>query len=158
MASQHIPSVRKVSATRSGGAHPHSERWPYAGADQLPLLLASLAIGVGSFLPWVVVGDLQMRGVNGAGLWTFYAASLGLAGALVRRPALAALSAAVAGVVSVGIGVWQILHLATKVGFEGWHPGLGLLAVILGGVIASRSAWRLAGFRPRTQVGAASVK
>lgn len=118
-------------------------RWPPAGRDQLPLLLSSLAVAVGSFLPWVVVGDLQMSGWHGGGVWTFYAATLGLGGALVRRPGLAAASALVAGSVALGIGCWQVLHLAGRVGFTGWHPGLGLLAVIVGGVIALRSAWRL---------------
>lgn len=121
------------------------QRWPYAGPDQLPLLLSSLAIIVGSFLPWVVVGSgLQVSGFRGAGLWTFYAASLGLAGALVRRRRLAATSAAVAGVVAVALTAWQILHLVAQVGFDGWRPGLGLLMVAIGGVIALRSAWRLA--------------
>jgi hypothetical protein len=121
-----------------------TRRWPPAGHDQLPLLLASLAVAVGSFLPWVVVGQLQVAGWRGGGLWTFYAATVGVAGALVPRRALAAGSALVAGGLATGIGCWQVLHLAVRVGFEGWHPGLGLVAVIVGGVISLRSAWRLA--------------
>lgn len=118
--------------------------WPYAGPDQLPLLLSSLAVTVGSFLPWVVIGGgLQVSGFRGAGLWTFYAGSLGIAGALVRHRRLAAGSAAVGGAVAVGLAVWQVLHLVTRVGFDGWRPGLGLLLVAIGGVIALRSAWRL---------------
>lgn len=144
------PSASQPAAASVFGAGLSHGRWPYAGADQLPLLLASLAIAVGSFLPWIVVDDLQMSGVHGGGLWTFYAASFGIAGALVRRRRLAAVSGAVAGAVALGIGIWQVLHLAGQVGFEGWHPGLGLLAVVLGGVIALRSAWRLAGLRSAT--------
>jgi hypothetical protein len=120
-----------------------TRRWPPAGPDQLPLLLASVAVAVGSFLPWVVVGDLELSGWHGGGLWTFYAATLGIAGGLVPSRALAATSALASGLVAAGIGCWQVLHLAARVGFEGWHPGLGLVAVILGGVIALRSAWRL---------------
>lgn len=109
----------------------------------MPLLFASLAIAVGSFMPWVVVGGLQAYGWQGAGTWTFYGATVGIGGALVRRRGWAAASALVAGMAAVAIGCWQVLHLAARVGFEGWHPGLGLVVVIVGGVIALRSAWRL---------------
>lgn len=132
-------------AKRSAGqGEVQRQRWPYAGPDQLPLLISSLAITVGSFLPWVVIGSgLQVSGVRGAGLWTFYGASLGIAGALVRRRRLAAASATVAGAVAVALTTWQVLHLVAQVGFNGWRPGLGLVVVAIGGVIALRSAWRL---------------
>jgi hypothetical protein len=135
-----IRSAATAGATGSGTAR---ARWPYAGADQLPLLLASLAMMVGSFMPWVMVGGMAMAGVNGAGLWTLYGASLGLAGALVRQRRLAAVSAAAAGALAVGLGGWQVVHLVGKVGLDGWHPGIGLVAVLIGGIIALRSAWRL---------------
>lgn len=120
-----------------------TRRWPPAGKDQLPLLVSSLAVAVGSFMPWIVVGGLGVSGWRGGGVWTFYAATVGIGGALVRRRGLAAASALAAGLVAVGVGGWQVLHLASRVGFDGWSPGLGLMAVILGGVIALRSAWRL---------------
>jgi hypothetical protein len=125
-----------------------TRRWPPAGRDQLPLLVSSLAVAVGSFMPWIVVGGLGVSGWRGGGAWTFYAATVGIGGALVRRRGLAAASALVAGGVAVGVGCWQVLHLASRVGFDGWTPGVGLMAVILGGVIALRSAWRL-GLEPR---------
>lgn len=134
------PSYRRTMTAQTVTV---ARRWPYAGSDQLPLLLSSLAITVGSFLPWVVVGDLQMAGYHGGGLWTFYCASLGIAGALVRRRQLAATSAAVAGAAAVGIGAWQVVRLVRRLGLTGWHPGVGLAIVIVGGVIALRSAWRL---------------
>lgn len=121
-----------------------ARRWPYVGSDQLPLLLSSLVIAVGSFLPWIVVGDLQMSGYHGGGLWTFYGATLGIAGALVRRRQLAVASAAAAGATAVGIAAWQVVRLLRRAGFGGWHPGIGLVLVLVAGVIALRSAWRLA--------------
>lgn len=139
-----LPTGPPSASTSIIGARPHRTRWPYAGPDQLPLLLASLAVAVGSFLPWVMVGGLSMSGGHGPGLWTFYAASLGLAGALIRHRRLAVASATAAGSVAVGIAVWQVLHLVGRIGFQGWHPGVGLVIVLLGGIIALRSAWRLA--------------
>lgn len=140
------PGAKSSSAAKPGLGHGdgRSRRWPYAGPDQLPLLLSSLAITVGSFLPWVVVGhDLQVSGFRGGGLWTFYGASVGIAGALVRRRRPAAASAAVAGTVAVALATWQVLHLVSQAGFDGWRPGLGLVVVAVGGTIALRSAWRL---------------
>lgn len=128
-------------ATRPAAA---PRRWPPVGQDQLPLLLASAAVAVGSFMPWVIVGEVEMTGFRGGGAWTFYAGTLGIAGALVPRRGPAVVSALAAGLVAAGIGGWQVVHLAGQVGFQGWHPGIGLVAVILGGIIALRSAWRLA--------------
>lgn len=133
-----------IVGRHSGHGDGQSRRWPYAGPDQLPLLLSSLAITVGSFLPWVVIGSgFQMSGFRGGGLWTFYAASLGIAGSLVRSRQLAAGSAVVAGAAAVGLAAWQVAHLVSQVGFDGWRPGLGLVVVLIGGIIALRSAWRL---------------
>lgn len=107
------------------------------------LLVAALLILVGAFLPWLATGAGNVSGVRGAGLWTMYAAVLGLAGAAVRSPGLAALHAAVLAVVAVALPLWQVLHLLGLVGFAGWVPGPGLVMTIGGGVLAGSAGLTL---------------
>ncbi len=45
--------------------------------------------------------------------------------------------------VAVGLPVWQLVHLYRLVGFGGWLPGMGLLLVLAGGVLAARAALRM---------------
>lgn len=99
---------------------------------------------VGAWMPWIYTGVGSVAGVRGAGLWTMYAAVLGVAGAIIRRPRLAAVHAAVLAVVAVGLTLWQIAHLLSLVGFAGWMPGPGLVLTLGGGVLAAtaaRSLW-----------------
>jgi hypothetical protein len=99
---------------------------------------------LGAWLPWIYTGIGSVVGVRGAGLWTMYAAVLGLAGAaLGRRPRLAAAHAAVLALVAVGLAGWQLVHLVSLVGFAGWMPGPGLVLTLGGGVLAATAAWSL---------------
>lgn len=107
------------------------------------LLGASVMILVGAFLPWVYTGAGNIAGVRGAGLWTLYAAFLGIAGAIIRSRRLAGIQAALLAVVATALPVWQVLHLATKVGFAGWMPGAGLVLTFGGGVLAGFAAFTL---------------
>lgn len=91
---------------------------------------------VGAFLPWVYTGFGNIAGVRGAGLWTMYAAALGIAGAIIRHPRLAAVHAWVLGAVATVLPLWQLVHLVSQVGFEGWLPGPGLVLTLGGGVLA----------------------
>ena len=101
---------------------------------------------IGAWLPWIYTGVGSVAGVRGAGLWTMYAAVLGIAGAAIRRrPRLAAVHAAVLALVAVGLAVWQIAHLVSLVGFAGWMPGPGLVLTLGGGVLAATVAWSLWG-------------
>ena len=95
---------------------------------------------VGAFLPWIASGAGNIAGVRGAGLWTMYAAVLGVAGALVRSPRLAAAHAALLAVVAVGLAGWQVVHLLSLIGLDGWMPGPGLVLTIGGGVLAGFAA------------------
>ncbi|WP_141277518.1 hypothetical protein [Pseudonocardia hydrocarbonoxydans] len=116
------------------------------------LLLAAVLILVGAFLPWLATGAGNVSGVRGAGLWTMYAAVLGLAGAAVRSPRIAALHAAVLAAVALALPLWQVVHVLGLVGFAGWVPGPGLVMTVGGGVLAGSAA--LALYRdspPRTQ-------
>ncbi|WP_300007527.1 hypothetical protein [Pseudonocardia sp.] len=126
----------QASPQQAGGRarrHPASRR----------LLLAALLILVGAFLPWLATGAGNVSGVRGAGLWTMYAAVLGLAGAAVRSPRLAALHAAVLAVVALALPLWQVVHLVGLVGFAGWVPGPGLVMTVGGGVLAGSVALTL---------------
>jgi hypothetical protein len=99
---------------------------------------------LGAFLPWIYTGIGSVAGIRGAGLWTMYAAVLGLAGSLIRRPRWAAVHAAVLAVVATGLAVWQVAHLLSLVGFAGWMPGPGLVLTLGGGALAAtvaRSLW-----------------
>lgn len=100
------------------------------------LLGASAMVAFGAFLPWVQTAVGSVAGVRGAGLWTFYAAALGLAGALVPWRRLSAAQGAVLGLVALGLGLWQVVHLYRLVGLQGWMPGPGLVLTIGGGVLA----------------------
>jgi hypothetical protein len=95
---------------------------------------------LGAWLPWVYTGMGSVAGVRGAGLWTMYAAVLGIAGAIIKRPRLAAGHAAALAVVAIALAVWQVVHLLSLVGFSGWMPGPGLVLTLGGGVLAATSA------------------
>ena len=107
------------------------------GPGSRRLLGAALLVLFGAFLPWVATAAGNVAGVRGAGLWTMYAAVLGVAGAIIRSAALASLHAAVLAVVALALPLWQVVHLARLVGFSGWMPGPGLVLTLGGGVLAA---------------------
>lgn len=99
---------------------------------------------IGAWLPWIYTGLGSVVGIRGAGLWTMYAAVLGIAGAIIRQPRWASVHAAVLAVVATGLAVWQVAHLVSLVGFAGWMPGPGLVLTLGGGILAAtaaRSLW-----------------
>ncbi|MDT0200541.1 hypothetical protein [Nocardioides sp. AE5] len=124
------PGRTTASPTRTG-----TGRKSLAGAVVMVLL--------GSFMPWLTTSLGSVSGAQGPGIWTFYAAVLGLAGALVPVRALAAAQAGILAVVAIGIPIWQVVHVLGLVGFAGWQPGPGLVLVIGGGALAARAAWLL---------------
>lgn len=117
------------------------------------LLLASTMIMIGAFLPWVSTGAGNVLGIEGAGLWTFYASMLGLAGAVVPVRRLTLAQGALVGLAALGLAGWQVAHLVrlfTLVGMQGWLPGPGLVLTIGGGVLALAAVRTIAheGTRP----------
>lgn len=90
----------------------------------------------GAFMPWVNTAFGNVMGVRGAGLWTFYAGMLGLAGALISFRRLAAGQAIVMAAAATLLPLWQVVHLLSKVGLQGWMPGPGLVLTFGGGVLA----------------------
>lgn len=107
------------------------------------LLGAALMVLIGAFLPWVSTGVGNVAGVRGAGLWTMYAAVLGLAGALIPHRRLAGIHAALLALIATALPLWQVVHLLGKVGLEGWMPGVGLVLTFGGGVVAGFAALTL---------------
>ncbi len=105
---------------------------------------ASLMILVGSFLPWLYVATGGISGARGAGLWTFYAAMLGIAGALIPSRTVGAIQGGLMALVALALPVWQVVHVLSVVGLGGWLPGPGLVLVFGGGVlaaVATRQLW-----------------
>ena len=99
---------------------------------------------IGAWMPWLYTGLGTVVGIRGAGLWTMYAAVLGIAGVIIRRPRWVAVHAAVLAVVATGLATWQVVHLLSLVGFAGWTPGPGLVLTFGGGVLAAtvaRTQW-----------------
>jgi hypothetical protein len=130
----------QVNAQQTGGRRGRRGR---RGPGSRRLLGAALLVLFGAFLPWVATAAGNVAGVRGAGLWTLYAAALGIAGAIIRSPMVAAVHAAVLAVVAVALPTWQVLHLAGLVGFSGWMPGPGLVLTLGGGVLAGSAALTL---------------
>jgi hypothetical protein len=111
-------------------------RTPRRSPASKHLLGASAMVLVGAFLPWLTTGVGNVAGVRGAGLWTMYAAVLGIAGAIIRSPRIAAVHAGVLAAVAVVLPLWQVVHLLSLVGLAGWMPGPGLVLTVGGGVVA----------------------
>jgi hypothetical protein len=130
-------------------AVPATRRWPYAGHGQKPLLLGAVLIVLGSLLPWVMTPFGNLSGLRGAGLWTLYLGVIGIPGAVLRSRRLAWWHALLAGVPAVVLTAWQLVRLVElgwRTGtFTGALPGMGLLLVLGGGVLALRAAAPLRG-------------
>lgn len=101
---------------------------------------------VGSFLPWLFTGLGAISGGRGPGLWTAYAAILGLAAVFMPWRRVAGVHAAVVAVVAMALPVWQLVHVIGLPGSGGWFPGPGLVVVFAGGVLAAAAAVKM--FRP----------
>lgn len=134
------PSAQNSRRT-STGRSPRGRRVGHPARKALAGAVAMVMFG--SFLPWLDTAAGTVSGVRGPGLWTFYAAMLGLAGALMPWPRIAGAHAAVLAGVAIGLPCWQVVHLIDLVGTAGWIPGPGLVLVAGGGVLAGSAAWRL---------------
>lgn len=136
------PSTTPHRAASSAAGQPPAAHVRAVRARRL-LLVATLLVGLGSFLPWVSTALGNVPGYRGGGLWTFYAAMLGFTGALVPWARVAAVQAAILATAAVALPVWQVVRLLGLVGTGGWLPGVGLVLVFAGGITAAVAAWRL---------------
>ena len=115
------------------------------------LLLAAGMMALGGFLPWVYTHLGPVSGAVGAGLWVFYAGLLALAGGLLPAARLRTLvigQALLCGAVGVGLPVWQVVSLLSRVGLQGWMPGPGLVLSAFGGVLCLLAARQLMSVLP----------
>lgn len=126
-----------------GPGTPTARRWPYLGSGQRQLLVASVMIMLGSGLPWVYTAFGTLIGLRGAGLWTFYAGALALAGTVLRHRRLVRAHALLVGVVALGLPLWQLARMVALGLGGGWAPGVGLALVAGGGALALRAAGNL---------------
>jgi hypothetical protein len=140
-----------LSSPSSAAATPHDPaapatgrpRWPYAGHGQQTLAWASALITIGAFLPWLMTGVGTFTGMRGAGTWTVFAGVIGLGAALMRRRRLVLIHAAGIAAIAIALPVWQLLHIISLVGFQGWLPGIGLIMTLGGGVATARATLEL---------------
>ncbi|MFC5729178.1 MULTISPECIES: hypothetical protein [Nocardioides] len=113
----------------------------HPGRKRLGLAVAMVMFG--SFLPWVHTALGNLPGASGPGVWTFYAAMLGLAGALLPLRRVAAVQASILAAAAVVLPSWQLWRIVSTVGFGGWMPGPGMVLVLGGGVLAGVAAVQL---------------
>jgi hypothetical protein len=116
---------------------------------QRRLLLASVLLILGGWLPWLYTGAGPVSGVRGAGLWTSYAGLLALAGALLpaRWSVVAMIQAVIVAIPAIVLPVWQVVRVLNLVGTQGWAPGPGLVMTFAGGVLCAIAARDLHGAR-----------
>ncbi|MGB5951209.1 MAG: hypothetical protein WBG57_01710, partial [Ornithinimicrobium sp.] len=97
------------------------------GSGQRRLMLASLALILGGWLPWLYTGAGTISGARGAGLWVFYAGILSLASGLLppRFSTLSMVQALIVAVVAIALPLWQVGRVLSLVGMQGWLPGPG---------------------------------
>lgn len=117
-------------------------RWSHPKQKMLSLL--ALGVIVGAFLPWLETPIGVYRGFAGPGLYLFYVGIIGLAAGLVpfRLPAI--VQGGLLAIVAVALPVWQMAKLISKVGFDGWTPGVGMMMIIGCGLMAGRIVYEMA--------------
>jgi hypothetical protein len=138
-------SITAMSTTAGQGATARTRSvrgTPVPGRRQLAGAVAMIVLG--SFMPWISTALGSVSGARGPGLWTFYAAMIGLAACLVPLRRLAIAQGALMALVAIALPVWQLVHVWSLVGTEGWLPGPGLVLVLGGGVLAAVGVRRMA--------------
>jgi hypothetical protein len=125
-------------------AAPRPQRWwTWSHPSQRVLLLLGIGVVVGSFMPWVETPIGVYRGFAGAGRYLFYFGMIGFSAGMVPVRWAAVAQALIMAAAAVAIPLWQVLHLYSLVGFEGWTPGIGLIMVAGCGMFTARIAYRL---------------
>lgn len=135
--------ARRASTTGAPGSAPATGSGRPSVPGRRQLVGGVVMVIIGSFMPWIETQVGSISGARGAGLWTFYAAMFGLAGAIVPVRTLALVQGAVLAVVAISLPLWQVARLVGLVGFGGWMPGAGMLFVFTGGVIAAVATHRM---------------
>ena len=109
------------------------------------MLAASVAIFLGSALPWALVLGRFLWGSAAALTWTLSGGLLALAASLVRRRLLALASALGGGGIAVVFALWQTARIFDRCGLTfDCVPGPGLGLLLGGGGLAVYWAARAA--------------
>lgn len=101
------------------------------------LIVASLLIMAGAFIPWLQTGAGTFY--HPLYLWVFVVGVLGFSAGLAPWQTLAMWQAYATGVLTFFLIAWYLLELTTlvsRVGFSGWMIGVGLVLTSAGGVLA----------------------
>jgi hypothetical protein len=129
------------------------------------MLWASMALFLGAFLPWMytplgnvsgigVLGDLMLAGQPGA--WVLYAGFLALAAGIAPWRMFSAVNGLIVAVVAAGLPLYHLFRMWSRVGFDGWMPGPGVVLSLAGAVLCFIGARELLS-TPETSQDAARV-
>lgn len=133
-----IASMSQASLRPSPGKQ--TARVAHAMPGRGRLMGAVVMVIIGSFMPWLDTAVGTVSGARGAGLWTFYAAMLGLAAVMVPVRSLRIGQTILFAVVAIALPTWQVIHVLNLAGTGGWMPGPGIVLVVGGGVLALDAA------------------
>lgn len=130
-----------MTAIQTGNAQARSRaaRFRWSHPKQKMMLLLAFGVTVGAFMPWLETAIGTYRGFAGPGQYLFYAGALGLGAGLVPVRTLAIAQGAIMSATAIVLPLWQIVKLFSKVGFDGWAPGTGMMLVLGCGIMAART-------------------
>lgn len=110
------------------------------------LLIASVLLMVGAFMPWLQTGLSSPKHPHF--LWLFVLGFIALSGGLVPSRRIAYWHAVATAVIGLGLTAWYVWYLVTeiiaRVGFSGWMIGPGLVLTAGAGGVAIAAARTLA--------------
>lgn len=100
------------------------------------MLLLAFGAAFGTFMPWLETGVGTFRAFAGPGAEIFYLSFIGLGSGLIPVKWLAVVQAAIFGLGTIFLPLWQMYRMFSLVGFVGWFPGMGMIMIFGSGVIA----------------------
>ena len=119
-------------------------RWPYFGG-QANLLLAAIAILIGSALPWAFILGRLLWASPLAVMWSFWAGLVTVAAAVAPWRWIAVVSALVGGATAVFFAAWQTARIVEVCAVSlDCLPGPGVGLLLAGGLAALYRAAQLA--------------
>jgi hypothetical protein len=92
--------------------------FPWFGTAQVWLLVSLLAVLIGSMLPWwdTVVG--RVYGLENYGMFTLWAAAVGLSGTLSVRRSLYDWLPGIGSIIALGLVIWMLTQGASECAVE----------------------------------------
>jgi hypothetical protein len=121
-------------------AQTHTRRWPYF-PGQLQLLLAGVAMVVGSLLPWAYVVGVLLSASPVALMWALWAGVVTIAAGVVRWRRVVLVSALAGGLTGAFFAAWQTARILDACSLS-LHclPGPGVGFLLAGALAALHSA------------------